>query len=271
MIVYQGHNSGGNHNYNAFFYQDCEWYLHFHKNYELAYVVEGQVELTRSGEKHLLTAGCFALLLPHEFHAYHTPESSRVWIAVFSADYVGSFAKAVENKQAESPCFICSEPVLRFLSHSLIIEKRQDVLMLKAALYAICSEFLASVRLLPVSQDKGFAQQTLQYLADHFQNEVTMADLAKSFGYEYHYVSRQFHRHFHMHFKQLLNIYRTEFARDQLLHTDRTVTDIAMRSGFQNSRTFNRVFLDQMGVTPTQFRSKRTLTEPVQYLSQPLP
>jgi len=271
MIVYQGHNSGGNHNYNAFFYENCEWYLHFHKNYELACVLEGQVELTRNGEKYLISAGESALLLPHEIHGYHTPENSRVWIAVFSADYVGSFAKAVENKQAESPCFTCSEPVFRFLSHILITQKRQDILMMKAALYAVCSEFLASVSLLPVARDKDFAQHTLQYLADHFQNEVTMEDLAKSLGYEYHYVSRQFHRCFRMHFKQLLNIYRTEFAMDQLLHTEQTVTEIAMRSGFQNSRTFNRVFLERMGMTPTQFRSKRTLTESVQYFPEPLP
>lgn len=270
MVIYQGHNSGGDHNYNAFFYDNCEWYLHFHKNYELAYVLEGQVELTRNEEKFTLAAGESALLFPNEFHAYHTPEKSRVWIAVFSADYIASFAKMMENKQAKSPCFFCSEPVISFLQHSLITEKRQNIWMLKGALYAVCSEFSASANLQTVYKDENFARQTLDFFAAHFQDEVTMAELASSFGYEYHYVSRQFHRHFHMHFKQMLNIYRTEFARDQLLHTDRTVTDIALSSGFQNSRTFNRVFLEHTGMTPTQFRSRK-LSEPVQFLQEPLP
>ena len=33
MIIHQEHNSLGNHNYNAFFYENCDWFYHFHKNY----------------------------------------------------------------------------------------------------------------------------------------------------------------------------------------------------------------------------------------------
>ena len=55
MIIHQQHNSLGNHNYNAFFYNHCEWFYHFHKNYELAYVLEDEVELTINEKKYILS------------------------------------------------------------------------------------------------------------------------------------------------------------------------------------------------------------------------
>lgn len=271
MAVYQGHNSGGNHNYNAFFYDNCTWHLHFHKNFELAYVAEGQTELLRNGETFLLHTGEFALLFPHEFHGYRTPVTSRVWIGVFSADFVGSFAKMLENKRANTPVFTCDAPVLDFLRQYLITTEYRDVLMLKSSLYAVCSAFLQAVTLVDTPRDNGFVQRVLSYLAEHFRKEASLEEFARLSGYTYHYVSRQFHRYFPMHFKQLLNIYRTEFARDQLLYTDLSITRIAALSGFQNSRSFNRVFLGQMGMTPTQYRSHRSLTDPVTYTEKPLP
>lgn len=271
MAVYQGHNSGGNHNYNAFFYDNCEWYLHFHKNFELAYVVEGQTELLRNGESFLLNAGQFALLLPHEFHGYRTPEHSRVWIGVFSADFVGSFAKMLENKQADTPAFTCDALVLDFLRQTLFEGQTQDVLMLKSALYAVCSAFLRAVTLVDTPRDHGFIQRVLTYLSENFRRDASLEAFAELSGYTYHYVSRQFHRHFPMHFKQLLNIYRTEFAADQLLYADHSITRVASLSGFQNSRNFNRVFRAQMGMTPTEFRNSRSLSALVTYPERPLP
>ena len=270
MAVYQGHNSGGNHNYNAYIYDNCTWYLHFHKNFELAYVMEGQTELLRNGESFLLKPGQFALLLPHEFHGYRTPEHSRVWVGVFSADFVGSFAKMLENKRADKPVFTCEAPVLEFLRSFLLTSQPQEVLMLKSALYAVCSAFMQQVTLTDVSQDHGFVQRVLTYLSENFRKEATLEEFARLSGYTYHYVSRQFHRHFPMHFKQLLNIYRTEFARDQLLYTEESITRIALLSGYQNSRSFNRAFLAQMGMTPTEFRGSRVLPGPVTYPQQPI-
>ena len=46
------------------------------------------------------------------------------------------------------------------------------------------------------------------------------------------------------------------YARDQLLHTNASITDIAHASGFQTVRTFNRVFSEQTGMTPTEYRQK---------------
>ena len=103
-------------------------------------------------------------------------------------------------------------------------------------------------------KENSFIYDVISYMEQNFQKEISLATIAESLGYEYHYLSRQFHNHFHMNFKQFLNIYRIDFAMDQLLHTDSSITDIAHASGFQTVRTFNRAFLEQTGMTPSEFK-----------------
>lgn len=257
MIVHQEHNSLGNHNYNAFFYKNCEWFYHFHKNYELVYVLKGEVELTLNGSKILLKEEDFALVLPNEFHSYHSPDNSYVWIGVFSADFVGEFAKLMDTKRTKTPVFVCEPQIREFLINYLITDKTPDIFILKSALYAVCREFLQKVSPYDAQKEKSFIYDVISYMEHNFQKEISLMTIAEALGYEYHYLSRQFHHHFHMNFKQFLNIYRTDYAMDQLLHTDISITDIAHASGFQTVRTFNRVFVEHTGVTPSEFRTEQ--------------
>ena len=270
MIIHQQHNSLGNHNYNAFFYDHCEWFYHFHKNYELAYVVEGEVELTLNEKKYILTPDSFALILPNEFHSYHTPDHSRVWIGVFSADFVGEFAKMTANKKADKPMFTCQPQIRDYLLHYLVTTEKQSAFLLKSALYAACSEFLNTVTLLETSHEKSFIHDIIHFLSENFQKDITLKAIGDAYGYEYHYLSRQFHKHFHINFKQFLNIYRIDFACDQLIHTDKNITEIALNSGFQNMRTFNRAFQSQTGLTPSEFRRSKRLSMVVDYPEVPI-
>lgn len=254
MIIHQTHNSLGNHNYNAFFYENCEWFYHFHKNYELVCVLDGEVKLTLNSEEILLKKNDCALILPNEFHSYHTPDNSYVWIGVFSADFVGEFSKLMYNKRAKTPVFVCDPQVREFLLNYLITDRTPDTFVLKSTLYAACWDFLQKVSLYDAEKEKSFIYDVISYMEQNFQKEISLATIAESLGYEYHYLSRQFHNHFHMNFKQFLNIYRIDFAMDQLLHTDSSITDIAHASGFQTVRTFNRAFLEQTGMTPSEFK-----------------
>lgn len=254
MIVHQQHNSLGNHNYNAYFYDNCEWFYHFHKNYELIHVISGEVELTLNDKKYPLTAGTFALILPNEFHAYHTPVCSCAWVGVFSADFVSEFAIQTQSKRASSPIFTCDPSIQTFLLKYLITASAPPTLLLKSALYACCNEFLTKVTLRDASDENSFICDILSYISVNYREEISLLTAAEALGYEYHYLSRRFHNQFHDNFKHFLNVYRTDFAREQLLHTDLDITEIAHSSGFQTIRTFNRVFKAQTGMTPSEFR-----------------
>ena len=255
MIVHQAHNSLGNYSYNAFIYDNCEWFYHFHKNYELVYVLEGMVELTRGSEVFCVEAGSFAMVLPNEVHAYRTPQASRVWVGVFSQDFVGEFNKMTRQKQAADPRFFCNEAQHQYLLRGLITEEPVELLSMKSLLYAACAAFLSQVQLVDKGGTGELVGKVIQYVQTHYAEDMTFIRMAEALGYEYHYLSRRFRQHFGMHFRQFLNMYRMEQAQQLLLDSTTSITDVAYGVGFQNLRTFNRVFAQHMGMTPSEFRA----------------
>jgi transcriptional regulator GlxA family with amidase domain len=55
-----------------------------------------------------------------------------------------------------------------------------------------------------------------------------------------------------MHFSRYVNLFRVDAATELLQHTDLPITEIALQSGFQSIRNFNRVFLEITGKTPSR-------------------
>ena len=64
-------------------------------------------------------------------------------------------------------------------------------------------------------------------------------------------------------FKTHLNQVRVSKAFRDLLETDYSILEIAMRNGFPDTRSFINVFRDTYGMTPSQYRKKNPRRETV--------
>lgn len=257
MIFHQPHNSKTNQNYNAFFYTDAVWDIHFHKNLELIYVVRGCVNCTVNNIEYKLYEGDFGLALPYDIHSYTPCDDTLYWVGVFSEDYVRQFSKQVGGKIANGFRFRCDEVTLEMLKSILINQDRPSTLRLKSCLYAICDAFLSSITL---SEAKTEKKRTVimitDYILQNHTSNITLKDIARLLGYDYNYVSRYFHTLFNMSFKDLVNMYRLETAVRLIDETDKKMTDIALESGFQSIRTFNDTFRKHFGINPSEHKKK---------------
>ncbi len=97
-------------------------------------------------------------------------------------------------------------------------------------------------------------KNVLSYIKDHYENPITLAELADLAGMSPKYFCRAFS---HMTGKtpiEYLNYYRIEQAGEQILLTDRSITDIALGCGFNDMSYFSRTFSRYKGVSPTGYR-----------------
>ena len=90
MIYHQPHNSLSN-NFNAVFYRTEVWNSHFHKSFELVYVIEGSLICFSNGEEYILKSGQFGICLPYDIHSYEPQGDTHYWVCVFSEDNVHDF------------------------------------------------------------------------------------------------------------------------------------------------------------------------------------
>ncbi len=254
-IFHQPHNSVGNHTYNVVIYDTIDYGLHFHKNYEFIYVMKGEAVCTINNNSRTLMEGEFALCLSNEIHAIRSVGESKVWIGVFSDDFIPDFKKHLCGNTGSEFSFRCSAVMMRFLCENLLFENPSDIFMIKSCLYALCSEYLKQISLSGKSdRHMEIMNRSVDYIEKNYNRTVTLAELAQEMGYEYCYFSKIFGRIFSMSFNQYLNTYRFHKACELLTDTDLSITQVAFKSGFQSIRNFNDTFKKLAAVSPCEYR-----------------
>lgn len=258
-IFYQETNSVGNYNYNNHIYNKLQYGHHFHKNFELIYVIKGTASVQVDEKTKIINEGEFVFIFPNQIHSISAPDTSRVWIAVFSRDYISEFASKTSGKVSADLTFTCSEDETEYLLKTLMTKtQKTDIYSLKSCLYMVCSRFLKECTLVDKPNIKDdLAHTIIKYLEENFKNDITLMDISKEFGYEYHYLSRCFKNIFHIPFKSFLNLYRFDYAMYLLLKTDKNMTEIAIESGFGSLRNFNRIYKKFSDKTPMEVRKQK--------------
>ena len=99
-------------------------------------------------------------------------------------------------------------------------------------------------------------KKIIDYISNNYASQdLNQADAAKKLGLSAGYLSRLFSAYTNTSFVHYLNTYRIDNICYELLSTKDTVTEIYLRNGFSNGKTFNRVFKAITGVSPREYRS----------------
>ena len=105
------------------------------------------------------------------------------------------------------------------------------------------------------NMDSEVITAVMTYINNHYREELSLEDVARFAGFSRYYFSRSFKRQTGYSFKDYLCQKRLQVAMDLLIRTNRSMRDVAIESGFGSVATFNRVFREKKGCTPTQYRA----------------
>jgi AraC-like DNA-binding protein len=99
------------------------------------------------------------------------------------------------------------------------------------------------------------AQQMAQYISRHFQQSISVSDVAAAVSLHPHYAMAVFKSGFDMTMIDYLNQQRIAYVQQHLLTTDANVIDIAYDAGFQTISHFYSAFKQLCGVPPGKYRA----------------
>ena len=256
MIEHQIANSKTNYNYNAYTYFNKSYSPHFHSNYEVIYLIKGNISVTVNGRTEQMSEGDIALILSNQIHSINSSNGSIMWIGVFSTQFVPYFASKIKELEGKRSVFHCDESTDRFITEKLIFAE-SSIMQKKSSLYAICEQYLSTVQLEKRNDKNNYMVcNLLDYIEKHFKENISLSELAAKFGYEYHYLSRLLNKNYGINFSETVNRYRVEYAVYLIQSTNKTMTAIASESGFKSIRSFNHVFKSVIGISPSEFSCK---------------
>jgi beta-xylosidase/AraC-like DNA-binding protein len=99
-------------------------------------------------------------------------------------------------------------------------------------------------------------KEIISYIDQHFDEPITLEDVANRFYLSPSYFSRYFKQQLGIGFSRYVMKIRLERSVKDLQYTKESITYISMKNGFPNTKAFSNLFKEVYGETPHTFREK---------------
>ena len=97
-------------------------------------------------------------------------------------------------------------------------------------------------------------KRAINYIREHYQEGISLEEVAGKLGITPEYLSTLFNREMGENFSTFLRKFRISHAKRLLKGTDMKVYEIAETVGYTDPKYFARVFKDELGISPGDYR-----------------
>ena len=94
----------------------------------------------------------------------------------------------------------------------------------------------------------------MKFIEDNYAEPLTLDDISKFSNISKHHLSREFKKYVGDGFKQHVSKLRIQHSLSDLTTTDMVLIDIAVKHGFNDSRSYINAFKELFGITPSKYR-----------------
>lgn len=234
--------------------------LHWHDFYEIELIVAGEGVSTINEAEFSFSRGALSFLTPADFHSITPKGEVKLLNLSFSPSAMDNALDASLGfymLDEETACRM--ESILSFLGRELSADGTQNKAYVSHLLAVCLIEIARLKKQNAATVSDAPARRLLQYVYAHASEDLSISRVAAEVGFSAGYAGRVFKRHVGKSFKEFLNSLRLRRAKNLLLHTEASVTEIAFSCGFGTVTHFLRVFRKDCGMSPLVYRkSKKT-------------
>ena len=244
--------------------------LHWHRELEILYILNGSAVVQMKGKKYRLKPQDLIVIESSIIHdvIYALPQTMGICIHI-SKSYMRKYLADLELMQMlctpESPGNGKEEGYERLRQYLkeltvLYFEQKQSypfassaiVLKILAELVDNFSELVSEELNIAGADNLVRVEQIFQYVEEHYKEPISLQDAADEAGLNKEYFCRFFKRSTGMTFLQYVNQVRISYIYQDLLHAEGNVQEIIERHGMYNTKVFYRLFKERYGCTPRE-------------------
>lgn len=242
--------------------------LHLHRHIETQYIIDGSVDFTVDDRVYHCSDGML-IVFPYQPHANVRAKEIRHVSAIINPNSFECYA----------PTFFDYYPKNNFLPSSALPAGLRELIEYACAVNwnkshpyrerlmndiaaVIVGQALSSLELVSRRDSTGSESistvgRIINYCVTHLTEDLSLEALSKEFFLDRSYISRLFRKKLGVSYVEFISAQRVSSACEMLSKTSKPITEIAYDCGFRNQSSFNRVFLAQRGMTPTEYRKKQ--------------
>ncbi len=253
---------------------------HWHDEIEIIYMIQGRVKVGVNNKTYDLEAGDILLISSGDIHYFllECTTANRIVIQ-FNLAIFDNFASIMSERKEIRPIFDCSKRLSTEWSQDVKIEMENQImgiakeynqkeegykLALKARLYDLVVLLLRKVPMESLSlEEESRHRETLSrletifgFVEDNYLADITLEQMAKVAGFSVYHFARFFKGNTGITFGQYLSNFRITKAEWLLMENEHSITEISYRCGFNSIKTFNRVFKQLKGYSPSEYKKQ---------------
>ena len=261
-------------------YLDCyvhqvhNFRYHWHQDdLELNILLQGKQHFYQETDVYDLEEDDVILVNPNIGHAsYHDPEGTLALVLHLSSLALKPFVKKGEALRIENCLSDAStrndlsyKRIRMYTAQIISCLNRNDqysLYMAKAStemlVGTLCTMFhtqTGTSRQEVDEETQKVMRTVLNYLEQNYMKKITLEDIAALTGYNRTYISTLFHQTLGIRFYDYLMRLRLQKAIQDLIATDKSLTEIAMDNGFSDLKSFNSRFKDMLKILPSEYRN----------------
>lgn len=270
---------------NVFYYECvhspalCVFPLHWHTCMELIAVTSGWLDIEIDRQVCRVKAGEIAVINPSQLHACSSFDpSATLYCLMVDMDFFRSrFVESLDEQyvtplldgKARLVPHICGDEALNGLIADCCetFQRQQEAyqLRLKAILfqmlYQLCTQYMQcsspDIQRGPSTLSRERVNVILHYVDEHYAERIKLDDLVEIVHINRYYICKIFQQYVGRTFLDYVNLVRIQKAVSLLVSTNKSITDIAFSTGFQDINYFSRIFKRIMGISPTELRKQK--------------
>jgi len=131
----------------------------------------------------------------------------------------------------------------------------KNIFNIRDELFIIIEDICRDFSYLSEFKESKLLEQIKEIVKENYRDSnFNVSSIAEKLDMNLSYISKYFKDKTDKKLLDYITEMRIELAKNMLIDTNETVKSIANQSGFSNIRTFNRVFLNTVGVSPDKYR-----------------
>ncbi|MBQ7347512.1 MAG: AraC family transcriptional regulator [Clostridia bacterium] len=237
---------------------------HLHRELELVCMLEGETVTYVDSVRDVLRSGDVFLTFPNQIHFYESNQTEKYYIFIIKPDLMpdlmGIFTSGVPSSAIIRGA--ANQPQIRGLFDSLAelcspssSDSDFTATRRRGYLLALFSELLSQMTVTRLSVgDSGALRSIVAFCEKNFSENLSLSLLEEKLHLNKYYISHLFSEKLGLRFNDYVNSLRVSEACRYLVGSDYSITEISEIVGFNTLRTFNRAFMKQMGMSPSEYR-----------------
>ena len=212
---------------------------HFHRSIELIYLKSGSLTATiYVGKEVVFTQGDIVFIPSYSPHCI--VESSAQTVVMQIPEY---FFEEIERKTSLNYFALqnkeVNQSIYKIISHIGQYDVQDELIVdgLIRVLFGIILKEYSPMEIKSHSETHLVAQ-IIEFLDEHFKENILIAQTAQHFGFSKNYFSKIFNEYFHCNFNTYVNQLRIKYIDDRKNNPDTNLTNLILDSGFKNLSTY---------------------------------